>query len=710
MAQKKDEFEISREALLQEQTSYVSSLYSPSQFIPYNPNNLYRAKSNYDIYEEMRLDEQVKASLTLKKNIVLSKGWEIRLEEDGEQYEEEKNFLEENLKYWLDTAFDQVLLEILSALDYGFSLSEIVYEIWKDRLIIKDVKTRPPHGFLFYQDDFGNITKVTQRQRSLSEIELNPDKFIHFIYQKEFQNPYGKSDLESAYRAWWSKDVIIKFWNIYLERNAVPPTIGQYPKSANASLRARFLTLLDNLQNKSSMVLPDDFKVTLLEASRSSTPDFEKAIDKYNLIISRSLLMPDLLGMSGSQTEGGSYSLGQKHFDIFMLVIEKIQRDLERVINNSLVRPFFKLNFGIEENYPKFSLIKHSDKNQKELSDLWIKAVQTGVIEATIEEKSHFRDVVGYPENPNDNAKPNQNPFGQFPKKEESKEEFRNALYDANDFNRPLNDIEKKYSSILKNQKKMIEKNEEKYFEVLSPIMGKMIEGLISEVKDRNLIERQNVGSLENLKIKYKNEFRNALTAMLKDIGNMALEQSDQMLSKTKKMAKPLTPKKVLELFEQQAFWIAGVESDEMLKLAKGIILNGISEGKTTRDTAFELSKVLEDFPKSRLKTIVRTNITKAFSQAALSSFRDPDVKDIMQGVEFSAVLDDSTTDQCFSLDGKQYKIDDPYLDIVTPPLHFNCRSTLIPITIEDEFSESEKVKLKPIDENEPFGFYELDE
>jgi uncharacterized protein with gpF-like domain len=52
---------------------------------------------------------------------------------------------------------------------------------------------------------------------------------------------------------------------------------------------------------------------------------------------------------------------------------------------------------------------------------------------------------------------------------------------------------------------------------------------------------------------------------------------------------------------------------------------------------------------------------------------------------EFMAVLDDRTTDICMERNGNIYRADEVEgLDIV-PPLHFMCRSDLVPV-FEDEW------------------------
>ena len=99
-----------------------------------------------------------------------------------------------------------------------------------------------------------------------------------------------------------------------------------------------------------------------------------------------------------------------------------------------------------------------------------------------------------------------------------------------------------------------------------------------------------------------------------------------------------------------------------------------------------------------RLETIVRTNTTDAYNQARKNEFREDD---FVVAMEYSAVLDDRTTDFCREHDGKIYKKDDPYLDTITPPNDFNCRSLLVPVLADEEFIVDKHLAIKPAE-----GFY----
>ena len=81
------------------------------------------------------------------------------------------------------------------------------------------------------------------------------------------------------------------------------------------------------------------------------------------------------------------------------------------------------------------------------------------------------------------------------------------------------------------------------------------------------------------------------------------------------------------------------------------------------------------------LNTLVRTNVFEAMNEARYNEFTDPALADFVQGMEYSAVLDERTTEICAALDGSTWSADNPLWDEYRPPNHYNCRSVLIPVT-----------------------------
>lgn len=73
---------------------------------------------------------------------------------------------------------------------------------------------------------------------------------------------------------------------------------------------------------------------------------------------------------------------------------------------------------------------------------------------------------------------------------------------------------------------------------------------------------------------------------------------------------------------------------------------------------------------------IARTAITYMANRAHMAAYQENE--DVLSGVEFTATLDSRTTPICARWDGTVWALDDPRIQ--TPPLHFNCRSVLVPV------------------------------
>lgn len=98
------------------------------------------------------------------------------------------------------------------------------------------------------------------------------------------------------------------------------------------------------------------------------------------------------------------------------------------------------------------------------------------------------------------------------------------------------------------------------------------------------------------------------------------------------------------------------------------------------------------------LDTLVRTNSFEAMNEARFEEFTDPALGGFVQALEYSAILDDNTTEICTHLDGRIYAAQSDVWDTYRPPNHYNCRSLLIPVTAIDGWDgvESDAPSVEP--------------
>jgi SPP1 gp7 family putative phage head morphogenesis protein len=186
---------------------------------------------------------------------------------------------------------------------------------------------------------------------------------------------------------------------------------------------------------------------------------------------------------------------------------------------------------------------------------------------------------------------------------------------------------------------------------------------------------------------------------------------------------------KAADYFEANGFRMAGNVADGVRALIQQELQNSVKFGRTPGDTRQVIwdrlvargftnrESVLEteDSPQvvqalkdlwgaserqtaAYLDTLSRTNLFEAMNEARFAEFTDPELGDFVQALEYSAILDERTTEICEALNGKVFAADSPEWDAIRPPNHFNCRSVLVPITAIDGWDgrESPSPAVKP--------------
>lgn len=123
--------------------------------------------------------------------------------------------------------------------------------------------------------------------------------------------------------------------------------------------------------------------------------------------------------------------------------------------------------------------------------------------------------------------------------------------------------------------------------------------------------------------------------------------------------------------------------------IKKGFVtLEAIGNVVDSRDVVEALQEALgtssEADTAAYLDTLARTNIFEAVNEARFAEFTDPALQGFVEALEYSAILDDRTTEICQTLDGFTANTDSNDWDTYKPPNHYNCRSLLIPVTQVD--------------------------
>ncbi len=721
---------------LDESTFWRTSLYDESQWERYNPDSLVQTKG-IKIYRQMMKDDQVKACLTIKKNAIFSKGWRIVSASDDEADKKISEFIEFALTDGLQGSFRKVVNRILSAFQYGFSISEEIPHLlksgdFKGKIVFRKIKTRPPDGFQFDMDDFGNLNTLEQDEGAVKISGADLNRIIIFSHDSEFSDEvWGIPDLRAAYRWWWIKDVIAKFLAIFIERFGMGILVGKYPRGMGKESRDILQKMLKNVSAKTAVDIPTDVDISVLESNSRSQSIHIPAIEHCNKSIARAILLPDKLGFTDSP--GGSYNLGENQFSLFMMILDNLRAEIEEeIIDEQIVKRLVDLNFPNVTKYPKFKFNPLTQKDKEKLAEIFTEAVTKGVVQETEADEDYFRESIEYPkrdrlspliERPKPAPAPGfgGNPNGDEPEIEEDE--------DGNPI--PVKDKIKKFAKIVLSRNPTIyemkidfkktvddvENLETKYEIKIGDNVERIKESLINLVISKNIVENKDSKAVDKIQLKHLSDLRFTFGQLLNEAYFTGKRHAKQDIISKKNFAKVmplgnLPPKETLKFFNDKKFWLTGNERDFILNGNKSILYNAIEKGASNSETVFEMEEffekykvtqktpqgtmeVVSDIP-GRVEVIVRTNTNNAYNQGKLATFQDPLVADFIPAYQYSAIMDGRTSDICIAYDKQIWKSGDNTWQDVLPPNHHNCRSTIVPILSDEEFEVSPPPKIEP--------------
>lgn len=703
-----------------EKTVTESSYDQNSYLRPYNTDDLWQKTGDYTLYEAMGFDDQVSVAMQLKKDLVIGSGWDITVEQSGDSAIRDDIY--QRLEEDVEVNFEDQLEELIdNAYSYGFACSEKLFRMRDDNtLSFKELRTRHPNTWRLHTDKHGRMEKYEQ-MGSDDSVAINPKSLIHMINQGKWQNPYGRSDLRAAYEAWMTKRHIIRFYAIFLEKHASPTPYAKYDKKAPKDKVLEIFNIIKKFQTKTAMVFPKEFEVDFLE-SKSNGDAYTKGINLFNMFIGRSLTIPDLLGFSGSESQsGGSQALGREQMTVFSKHIERRRRSLERIVNKHIVQPLVTWNYGQVELFPKFVLKPLSDDKAIEYAKIFLEAVKGNAYKPNDEEINHFRTLIKFPEGAVEHKEAAPSPFfespgipgkdsppedeiesdGDLPEEEGAKKkEFKAYLT-------PKDELSKKIHKRLNvpATKALLEANHQKLLAELAPVTEEIFEDLKEQIRKKKILgEKPHPERIDSIKIKNLSKMNAVLKRNLKSHYKDSQILARQELPR-QVFNEPMPTEEFLNYLDQDTFDYIGDWEYRMSQFTREELKRAIRDGlplSTVEGVMDTDGKRLSD---TSLERYSRTKHTEVMNYGRQAEF---EASGVVSGFLYSAIMDGRTTEICRGLHGKKFKKGTEPI----PPMHFNCRSLLIPITIFDDKeaqkfpSSSEQKKTdKFIEKNKGKGF-----
>lgn len=319
--------------------------------------------------QRCKKDPQIKANLDMLVFSVTGKNYVINAFDESRKSKQVTEFTEYVLDN-IDGSIEDLLYELSLGIFYGYSLLEKVYQNcdvgkWNGKRVYKSFKGKWVGVYGFLLDDFDNILAV---QNLINSTNLPKEKFVIYSWKKEFSNPYGSPTFDSVWRFWFAKSEIIKHMLVGASK-ASGLVVGTLKNGSDSALVTQAKTVVSNAISNAGIVKPENLSLEFLDVQGKNASDIY--IQSLRWLDSQIALAIVGNSLTTNESQGsGSRAQAQVQAGVSTIYSKYLQRTLEETVNEQIIKPLIKFNFG--DTYincmPTFQLIEDAQKNLTEFN------------------------------------------------------------------------------------------------------------------------------------------------------------------------------------------------------------------------------------------------------------------------------------------------------------------------------------------------------
>ena len=215
---------------------------------------------------------------------------------------------------------------------------------------------------------------------------------------------------------------------------------------------------------------------------------------------------------------------------------------------------------------------------------------------------------------------------------------------------------------------KMLDGFLESFMSEAKPIQDIIFESLYDQLKAKRIVQEQNPDKMESVHLKYlknlnllfKSKFREAFRQAKTEAAN-EIVKVDMAVSTL-----PLPSEDFIEFLDSEIKAYIGDWAYKLTQKARLEIAAAIKDGRPISTVIGILDDEGKELSRVGLERFARTKFTEVMNRGRISFYED---SGIVAGYQFSAILDDSTSEICDGLHGRIFKAGEQPV----PPLHFNA-------------------------------------
>ncbi len=323
----------------------------------------------YAVYDEMRRrDPTLRSVLNAVRLLSRQAVWTVEPGGDTDDDRDAAKFLESCLEDMSHTVSDFVD-DVLTFLPFGWASAEIVYKRRPDgRIGWRKLAPRRQSTLARWEFDAeGGLQGWYQSAApEYREVYLPIEKLLHFVAERDGNNPEGLSLFESAYEPWYFVKNLQIISGIGWQRAFVGLPVFEYEERPSDADKAAVAAIAKGLHvgAQQYVSVPPKVRFRLETVTNSNAGELLNTIRMYRVMMTQ-MVLADFIWLGAG--ESGSWSLGSDKSALFLIAVNGYLDRIAAVWNRYGVSRLFDVNdFSVSER-PR---IVHSDARKFRLGEL----------------------------------------------------------------------------------------------------------------------------------------------------------------------------------------------------------------------------------------------------------------------------------------------------------------------------------------------------
>lgn len=724
----------SRGEMVREIGATGTSMYGGYSSADYNSD--FNGKSAIDKYEEMRkTDATVNATINALKLPVLQAEYFIMPADANDPKQVEiAEFVRKNID-GIEGGFRSWLNEALNYKVFGFYYFEKVYKIKDGQVWLRKLASRLPSAHSKWEmisdpktpgitQQLPTIPQNTDDKTTIREIPMS--KLVLLTNNREGDNFEGVSVLRTAHKHWYIKDTLYKIDGIKHERGAGILIIRTPDGNSDEDItKAEEMGTRFKINENAYIVVPGaketgwDVDLLTKGIADQSTALLE-SVRHHDRAITQNILA-QFIDLGAGST--GSYALSKDQTDFFILSERTTADYIAECLTRQMIEELVTMNFGEQEEYPRFVFGQIGSIDYAELSTAIEKLVGVGLVKVDGKMTEWTHKTFGLPEvkaedvdaeadeaeeamnpedaEPDDGEEPPAKGGGKTPppkgKKPSAKqppepqaddgteppaEAKKKGQFAAGKWFRDLTAAEQRVK--LAEVEAFFDDEEGALIEALNALNEERKQALIK--KAEKIIDSGDIAGIAalllGLGIKAKDLLKESATKALERGKATAAQEIKESIPTTSNFTKRVIDSKIDLALEGQAVALETAIKSRLIDLMN----NDVGKAAAIAD----IEALYDSMTSNEVRQLIGTTVVDFFNEGRALTFEANRAN--LHGLQRSEILDDRTCALCMSLDGRVLGPNDPFTKM--GQVHTNCRGMWVSILKSD--AELPKVKQLP--------------